>query len=162
MPMTQNFPKNTEMEVELTFVSQPATGAPGGGGGQRGGGFFAGVNEVAATGESASIRIHHSLVELPDNKYKPRVYDPRSGFGEMAYEDFAAPLGRADRRSGNGLAPPDRTLFVAGLAVKRFYTPERIRTSDPRIRSPILYPAELRALIKPIKYGISEKDGATL
>jgi hypothetical protein len=24
-------------------------------------------------------------------------------------------------------------------------TPERIRTSDPRIRSPLLYPAELRA-----------------
>lgn len=24
--------------------------------------------------------------------------------------------------------------------------PERIRTSDPRIRNPVLYPAELRAL----------------
>ena len=29
------------------------------------------------------------------------------------------------------------------------HTPERIRTSDPRIRSPILYPAELRAHVKP-------------
>src|SRR5262245_29497433 len=27
-------------------------------------------------------------------------------------------------------------------------TPERIRTSDPRIRSPILYPAELRARVR--------------
>ena len=31
-------------------------------------------------------------------------------------------------------------------------TPERIRTSDPRIRSPVLYPAELRARVKPYQY----------
>jgi hypothetical protein len=48
MPMTQNFPKNTEMEVELTFVRQP--GAGGGRGGGRGG-AFEGVADVAATPE---------------------------------------------------------------------------------------------------------------
>ncbi len=91
MPMTMGFPKNTEMEAELTFVSQP-----GAGGGQRGaaGAFFEGVRDVAATAEAASIRIHHSLVELPDNNYKPRIYDPRSGYSSMAYDDFAAPLGQ--------------------------------------------------------------------
>ena len=91
MPMTMGFPKNTEMEVELTFVSQPGGG---GGGGGAAGGFFEGVSDVAATGESASVRVHHSLVELPDGNYKPRVFDPRSGFGAMSYDDFAAPLGQ--------------------------------------------------------------------
>src|SRR5262249_58407255 len=47
LPMTQNFPKNTEMEAELTFARQPASGGggrgrrrgrPGGGGGPTGGG----------------------------------------------------------------------------------------------------------------------------
>ena len=36
MPMTLGFPKNTEMEAELTFVRQPGAGGPGGGGGRGG------------------------------------------------------------------------------------------------------------------------------
>src|SRR5688572_20316496 len=60
MPMTMNFPKNTEMEAELTFISQP--GAAGGGGGRGGaGGFFEGVSSVAATAEAASLRVHTSF-----------------------------------------------------------------------------------------------------
>jgi hypothetical protein len=89
MPMTQNFPKNTEMEVELTFV-------PGGtGGGGRGGGFFEGVGSVAATGEAASLRVHQSFVELPDTTgFMRRAYDPRSGFFAASYQDYSAPLGQ--------------------------------------------------------------------
>ena len=94
-PMTLNFPKNTEMEAELTFVRNPGgAGGPGGGpGGGRGGGggaFFEGVGSVAATGEAASIRVHHSIVELPDGNYKPRRFDPRSGFLSLQYENYAA------------------------------------------------------------------------
>ena len=50
--------------------------------------------DVAATPEAASIRMHHSIVELPDGNYKPRAYDPRSGYGGMSYENFSAPLGK--------------------------------------------------------------------
>jgi len=94
-PMMQGFPKNTEMEAELTFVRQPGAAAgPGGPGGGRGGGgggaFFEGVANVAATAEAASIRIHHSIVELPDASYKPRPFDPRSGFGSLEFENYAA------------------------------------------------------------------------
>jgi hypothetical protein len=98
-PMTLGFPKNTEMEAELTFVRNTgAAGAPAGPGGGRGGGgggagagaFFEGVGSVAATAEAASIRVHHSIVELPDANYKPRRFDPRSGYGSLAYEDYAA------------------------------------------------------------------------
>ncbi len=35
MPMTMNFPKNTEMEAELTYIQQPAAAGGGGGRGQR-------------------------------------------------------------------------------------------------------------------------------
>jgi hypothetical protein len=89
MPMTQNFPKNTEMEAELTFV-------PGGaGGGGRGGGFFEGVGSVAATGEAASVRVHQSFVELPDTTgFKRRAYDPRAGLFGATYQDYSAPLGQ--------------------------------------------------------------------
>ena len=98
MPMTMGFPKNSEMEAELTFVRQPGGGAAGGGGrgggrGGGGGGFLEGVGSVAATAEAASIRVHHSIVELPDAGYRSRAYDPRSGFFGPSYEDFAAPLG---------------------------------------------------------------------
>ena len=40
--------------------------------------------------EAASIRIHHSIVELPDNNYTPRRFDPRSGFGSLEFENYAA------------------------------------------------------------------------
>lgn len=90
-PMVQNFPRNTEMEVELTFVQQPAAG--GGGGGGFGGGAFEGVGNVAATSEAASLRMHHSFVQLPDDGYTPRRFDPRAGFFGTTYQDYAAPLG---------------------------------------------------------------------
>ena len=88
MPMTMNFPKNTEMEAELTFIAQ----AGGGGRGGRGGGAFEGVGSVAATGEAASLRVHTSFVELPDDNFTPRMHDPRSGFGAFSYADYSAPL----------------------------------------------------------------------
>lgn len=92
MPMTMNFPKNTEVETEVTFVLQPGTG-----GGPRfgfgGRGAFEGVADVAADWSAASLRVHHSFVELPDDEYTPRAYDPRGGFGSVSYADYSAPLG---------------------------------------------------------------------
>ncbi len=90
MPMTMNFPENTEMEVELTFVRQAGGGGGGFGGG---GGAFEGVGSVAASGEAASIRTHHSFVQLPDDNYTTRLHDPRSGYGAMTYRDYSTPLG---------------------------------------------------------------------
>jgi hypothetical protein len=92
-PMTLAFPKNTEMEAELTFVRQAGAapgGGRGGGGGGGAGGFLEGVANVAASAEAASIRIHHSIVELPDASYKPRRFDPRAGYGAVEFENFSA------------------------------------------------------------------------
>ena len=48
---------------------------------------------MAATSEAVSLRVHHSFVELPDDNYTPRKFDPRSGYGALTYRDYAAPLG---------------------------------------------------------------------
>ncbi len=108
MPMTQNFPENTEMEVDLTFVLQP------GGHGNTGGGmaWFQGVGAVAATDDAATLRLHHSFIELPDSSgFTPRAYDPSSGYGPFAYQDYSAPLGTS--------------------LTQRFITRHRLRKVDP-------------------------------
>ena len=93
-----NFPKNTELEVELTYVLQQPSGppqggaAPGSGPDFAGGRFFEGVGEVSASAEAASLRVHHSFVELPDAGYRPRAYDPRSGFIDISYQERSARL----------------------------------------------------------------------
>jgi len=96
VPMTQNFPQNTELEAEVTWVRQP--GGPGSGGGPGGfnpfrspAGYVEGVPDVAADGEAASLRIHHSFVQLPDGNYTPRKFDPRASYGPIVWKDYAAP-----------------------------------------------------------------------
>ncbi|MBK5256710.1 MAG: zinc-dependent metalloprotease [Vicinamibacteria bacterium] len=94
-----NFPKNTELEVELTYALQQQAGPPQGGAapgpGQNfgGGSFFEGVRNVAASRDAASIRVHHTFAELPDNGYKVREMDPRSGFFGPDFQDRSAALG---------------------------------------------------------------------
>jgi hypothetical protein len=38
------------------------------------------------------VRQHHSFVQLPDNNYKPRKFDPRAGYFGMSYYDYATPI----------------------------------------------------------------------
>ncbi len=40
-----------------------------------------------------TLREHASFVELPDGNYKPRVDDPRDGYGGMQYVDYSMPIG---------------------------------------------------------------------
>lgn len=76
LPKTKAFPKNTEMEVTLTYASD----APG-----------PLVNSVAPDGRALTIRLHHSFVQPPDNGYQPRVADPRIGSLSMDFKNYAAP-----------------------------------------------------------------------
>ena len=71
------FPRNSEIEVLLTFASK----SPG-----------ARVRETTPTPNSVSLRQRHSLVALPEPGYKPRAFDPRSGCFSIAFADYAAPL----------------------------------------------------------------------
>ena len=110
-PNTRNFPKNTEVDMTLTFVSDAAGGRGGGNAagpsqgpqqvgagdgfsGGRGGGLFAGtVASVSASADAVTLREHASFVELPDDNFQPRVDDPRAGYGGMSYVDYSTPIG---------------------------------------------------------------------
>ncbi|MBT1698815.1 zinc-dependent metalloprotease [Fulvivirgaceae bacterium PWU4] len=77
MERTKSFPQNSEFEVTLTFTGQPA-------------GNF--IRSVTPTPSSVTVREHHSFVQLPDNGYKPRKFDPRAGYFSMSYADYASPI----------------------------------------------------------------------
>ena len=91
MPMVMNFPANTEMEASLTFVNQAGGSGRGFGGG--GGGGIEGVGNVAASAAAATVRMHHSFIQLPElGEYTPRAHDSRSGYGGMSFQDYSAAL----------------------------------------------------------------------
>ena len=46
-------------------------------------------NGVAASGEAVTLRIHHSLVKMPDAGYSPRYVDPRIGVSGPTVMDFS-------------------------------------------------------------------------
>ena len=77
MPRTKNFPQNSEFEATLTFTGQP-TGAY--------------INSVVPTPSSVTVRQHHSFVQLPDDNYEPRKFDPRAGYFGISYYDYATPI----------------------------------------------------------------------
>lgn len=127
LPRTKNFPKNSEIEVTLTFTGQPA------------GGY---IRSVTPTASSVTVRQHHSFVELPDNNYKPRVFDPRAGYFSMSYYDYATPI--------------DQPIE------KRFITRHRLEKKDPNAAiseavEPIIYYLD-RGAPEPIRSALL--DGA--
>ena len=74
---TGAFPKNTEIEVELSFVSDNPSEA---------------AAQVLPDGRTMTLRIHHSFLQLPEPGYVPRPLDPRIGFIPLFYRDHTAPV----------------------------------------------------------------------
>jgi hypothetical protein len=156
LPRTKAFPKNTEIEVTLTFVNEagggrggrgggvagpaqgpppivvsaPVAGAAAGGRGGRGGfggGMFSGtVASVTPTAEAVTLREHYSLVELPDEKYAARYDDPRAGYGGLSFVDYSVPIGEP--------------------MVKRYVHRHRLEKKDPN--------AAVSEALKPIQYWV--------
>lgn len=96
LPRTKNFPDNSEFEVTLTLTG-PGSGAW--------------IQRVAPTPGSVTVREHHSFVRLPDAQYKPRKFDPRAGYFNTMYYDYATPI--------------DQPIE------KRFITRHRLKKKDP-------------------------------
>jgi hypothetical protein len=71
------FPENLELEALLTYQSSDPGSL---------------VREVAPTPEAVTLVQHHSLLRLPDDGYKPRLYDPRAGSYSVDFYNYAAPL----------------------------------------------------------------------
>lgn len=122
---TKNFPKNSEFEALITFTGD-AQGEW--------------VRSVTPSPDAVTVRMHHSLVELPDANFKTRVYDPRSGYFMTGYRDYATPIDQPVQ--------------------KRFITRHRLEKKDPSATisdpvKPIIYYLD-RGAPEPIKSALLE------
>jgi hypothetical protein len=77
LPRMRNFPRNTEVEVTLTFTGDEP-------------GIW--VQQVVPTAEAITVREHHSFVQLPGPGFTPRAFDPRAGYIWLSYQDYASPI----------------------------------------------------------------------
>ena len=109
MPNTKSFPENSEFEAIIT-LSGKAKGYE--------------LMSVTPDPNAVTVRMHQSFIKLPDDKYKPRLFDPRSGFYDVQYMDYATPI--------------DQPI------VKRFLTRHRLEKKDPG--------AAMSEPVKPIVY----------
>lgn len=122
---TKNFPKNSEFETLITFKGTPS-------------GEY--IRSVTPTSSSFSVRMHHSLVELPDDDYEPRPFDPRAGYFGISYYDYATP--------------------IAEFIEKRFITRHRLKKKNPKALisepvEPIIYYLD-RGTPEPIRSALME------
>jgi predicted Zn-dependent protease len=76
LPNTKGFPKNTEVEATITLTSS----------------LDEGRLVTAPTQRSVTVRERHSFVELPDNNYRHRKFDPRAGFFPTSFYDYATEI----------------------------------------------------------------------
>jgi hypothetical protein len=125
LPDTKNFPLNTEVEATLTFLGDE----PGNW-----------VRQVTPDPQSITVREHHSFVQLPPPGYKPRIYDPRSGYFGISYMDYSTP--------------------VSEHIVKRFISRHRLEKKDPSLAvsepvEPIIYYLD-RGAPEPIRTALLE------
>ena len=122
---TKAFPNNVEFDVLLTFKGKP-TGNN--------------IRSVVPNATSVTVHQHHSFVKLPDNQYKPRVYDARSGSYPMSYLDYATPVNQS--------------------IVKRFIYRHRLEKKDPsaavsEAKKPIIYYLD-RGAPEPVRSALME------
>ncbi|RYC51325.1 zinc-dependent metalloprotease [Flagellimonas olearia] len=74
---TKAFPKNVEFDAILTFEGTPTGNW---------------IQSVTPNPSLVTVAQHHSLIELPDDKYQKREFDPRSGSYPFSYYDYATPV----------------------------------------------------------------------
>ncbi len=123
---TRAFPGNTEIDVSLTFTT---SGRPG-----------PTVSMIVPDGRSLTLRQHISLLELPDDGYRPRVLDPRMGFFGIRFHDYAQPI--------------QNPLEVRWIARMRL---ERTDPADPRspIKEPLVFYID-RGIPEPVRSATRE------
>lgn len=80
MDNTKGFPLNTEVEAMLTFTTDAAPR-----------GEY--VRDVTPDPHALTIRERQSFIALPESGFVPRRYDPRAGYFDLQYRDYAASLG---------------------------------------------------------------------
>lgn len=127
LPRTKSFPQNTEFETIITLMGENA-------------GAY--LREVVPTPAAVTMHQHHSFVQLPDltspdNTYKPRLFDPRIGYGGIEFFDYATPVSQPIMKryiSRHRLAKKDPSAAVSEAIKPIVYyldpgTPEPIRSA---------------------------------
>ncbi|MGB5370990.1 MAG: zinc-dependent metalloprotease [Flavobacteriaceae bacterium] len=109
MERTMAFPKNIEFDLTLTFK------------GEAKGGY---IRSVTPNPDLVTVAQHHSFIELPDDGYQKREFDPRSGSYPFSYYDYATP--------------------VEEPILKQFVTRHRLVKNDPT--------AAVSEAVEPIRY----------
>lgn len=74
---TNAFPKNVEFDVTMTFKGEPT-------------GNY--IRSVTPNASLVTVAEHHSFIELPDDNFEKREFDPRSGSYPFSYYDYATPV----------------------------------------------------------------------
>ena len=74
---TKAFPKNVEFEALLTYKGRPNSYL---------------IPSVSPDSKLISLIQHHSFIELPDDDYSTREFDPRSGAIMTSYMDYATDI----------------------------------------------------------------------
>jgi hypothetical protein len=122
---TKNFPENSDAEATLTFTSEK----PG-----------VLVNEVTPDPTAITIHEHSSFVHAPPPGFHMREYDPRSGFFNVQYMDFATPVDR-----------PIHKVFIVRWRIEK--KDPTAAVSEPV--KPIVYYVD-RAVPEPIRSALME------
>ena len=71
----RNYPKNTDLAIEYVY-SKPSVLNKG--------------SQAVTDGRNVSIKVYHSLIEMPDNNYKPLIDDPRVGYFTTQVTDMTS------------------------------------------------------------------------
>lgn len=107
--MTKNFPQNTEVEATITLTGNATGGL---------------IRSVTPSPDAVTVRQRHSFIQLPDDQYTPREFDPRGGFFSISYMDFTTP--------------------ISDPIMKRFISRHRLEKKDPN--------AAVSEVVEPIVY----------
>jgi len=106
---TKAFPKNVEFDMNMTFKGEAS-------------GEY--LRSVTPNSDLVTVAQHASFIELPDDGYKKRIFDPRSGSYPFSYYDYATP--------------------VEDPILKRYITRHRLEKKNPE--------AALSEAVEPIVY----------
>ncbi len=77
LPVTKNFPKNSDFDVLITLTGDPSGSE---------------IRSVVPDASHVTVFQHHSFVALPDDDYQPRKYHPNSGSYSVSFTNYSAPV----------------------------------------------------------------------
>ncbi|GAA3974552.1 zinc-dependent metalloprotease [Mucilaginibacter dorajii] len=122
---TKDFPDNSEFEATITLAG-------------KGKGYE--ISSVTPDANAVTVRMHQSFIKLPDGNYKQRKFDPRSGYYDVDYMDYATPI--------------DQPIM------KRMLTRHRLQKKDPTAAmsepvNPIVYYVD-RGAPEPVRSALIE------